>query len=112
MRIKKTASPKARRAIRANEEIAEIEEPVVEVEPEATDLLFEVTDVADVLAEVTGEDVVVEADGDVAEFTIGDEVFTVEAEGDEEILEARKVRGRAVKASTKPARRSVRRARR
>lgn len=112
MRIKKTASPKTRRAIKANEEIENIEEPVVDVEPEATELLLEVEDAAELLAEVTGEDVVVEAEGDVAEFTIGQDVYTIEAEGDEEVLEARRVRGRAVKASRRPMRRSVRRARR
>lgn len=68
------------------------EEQVVDVAPEATDLLFEATDVAEVIAEVTGQDVAVEADGDVVEFTVGEDVYTVEAEGDEEILESAKMK--------------------
>lgn len=95
-----------------------------DVAPEATDLLFEAEDVADLVAEVTGENVTVEADEDTAEFTIGEgeeaEVITVEAEGDEEVLEActRISRGRrSVKASTSTSRtraprRTVRRSRR
>ena len=89
----------------------------VEVAPEATDLLFEAEDVAELVAEVTGEAVEVTVDDDAVTFAIGDDEFTVEAEGDEEILEAsRKVlRGkRRVSASTsrrvasrKPAQRRV-----
>lgn len=89
----------------------------VEVAPEATDLLFEAEDVAELVAEVTGEAVEVTVDDDAVTFAIGDDEFTVEAEGDEEILEAsRKVlRGkRRVSASTsrkvaprKPAKRRV-----
>ena len=104
MRIRKTASPRTRRSIRANED--------VQVAPEATDLLFEVEDVADLVAEVTGEEVVVEADESTAEFTVGEDVYTVEAEGDEELLEAStRARGRAIKSSTRPrtVRRSTRR---
>ena len=86
-----------------------------EVAPEATELLFETEDVAELLAEVTGEDVAVEATDEAVEFTVGEEdVYTVEPEGDEEILEAStrmKRAAKAVKASTKPvrARRAVRR---
>ena len=75
----------------------------VEVASEATDLLFEAEDVAELVAEVTGEAVEVTVDDDAVTFAIGDDEFTVEAEGDEEILEAsRKVlRGkRRVSAST------------
>ena len=75
----------------------------VAVAPEATDLLFEAEDVAELVAEVTGEAVEVTVDDDAVTFAIGDDEFTVEAEGDEEILEAsRKVlRGkRRVSAST------------
>ena len=96
-----------KRKIVAEEEIPmetpEVAEGEVEVAPEATDLLFEAEDVAEILAEVTGEEVEVTADGDTATFAIGDEEFTVEAEGDEEIVEARKkeIRGKKpVKAST------------
>ena len=111
MRIKAQPSS-ARRARRvvANE--------AVEIAPEATELLFETEDVAEVVAEVTGEEVSVEVAGDVVELTVGEgedaEVFTIEPEGDEEILEAstKVIRKQAVKASTRPAKRAVRRARR
>lgn len=59
-----------------------------DVATEATDLLFEVEDVADLVSEITGEDVEVTADESTAEFTVGDDVYTVEADGNEEILEA------------------------
>lgn len=86
----------------------------VDVAPEATDLLFEAEDVAELVAEVTDEEVTVETSeaGDTVEFTVGEDVFTIEADGDEEVLEAsrRNVRGkRSVKAS---ARRNAPRSRR
>ena len=58
---KKNRSVKAntrgyRRPIKADDEVEVVETPVeTEVAPEATDLLFETEDVADLLAEVTGE---------------------------------------------------------
>ena len=96
----------ARRPIKAaeEEEIEEIDEPEVEVAPEASDLLFEAEDVAELVAEVTGQEVAVTAEDDVITFEVGDDVFTVEAEGDEEILESTKVDKRdkaPVKASRK-----------
>ena len=84
------------------------------VAPEATDMLFEAEDVAELVAEVTGEEVTVEVDDadDSVIFTVGKEEFTIEPEGDEEILEAsrKQLRGKAsVKASEKaPARKAVR----
>lgn len=77
-----------------------------EVAPEAADLLFEAEDVAELVAEVTGQPVEVSAEdeGNAVTFTVGDDEFTVEAEGDEEILESvrRTFRGkRPVSASTK-----------
>ena len=60
----------------------------ISIEPEATDLLFEAEDVAELLAEVTGSPVDVSADGSVVSFDIGDETYTIEAEGDEEIVES------------------------
>lgn len=71
-----------KRKITAGEEI--------EVAPEATDLLFEAEDVAELVAEVTDEEVTAEVtdDGSV-EFTVGeDDIYTVTPEGDEEVLEA------------------------
>lgn len=75
------------------------------VEPEASDLLFEAEDVAELVAEITGENVEVTADEDSVVFAVGDDEYTVEAEGDEEVLEAvrRPLRNKkAVKASRKP----------
>lgn len=62
----------------------------VSVDPEATDLLFEAEDVADLVAEVTGDSVEVSVaeDGDTVTFEVGDEEYIVEAEGDEEVLES------------------------
>lgn len=82
-----------RKAIRAAEEDApkgtETEETgTVEVAPEATELVFEAEDVAQLVAEVTGEDVEVEADENSVVFTVGNYDYTVEPEGTEEILEA------------------------
>lgn len=84
----------------------------VEIAPEATELMFEVEDVADLVAEITDQPVQVEADEDTVEFTVGEDVYTVEAEGDEEILESRRARsGRTIKANTarKPMGKVVRR---
>lgn len=66
------------------------------VAPEATDLLFEAEDVAELVAEVTGEPVEVTTDEDVVTFAVGDAEYTVEADGDEEVLETsrRAFRGR------------------
>ena len=87
----------------------------VNVAPDATDLLFEAEDVAQLVAEVTGQPVDVEKaeDGNSVEFTVGEDVFTVTAEGDEEVLEAvRKPlkKKKPVSASTKrkPAGKTVR----
>ena len=88
----------------------------VSVAEEATDLLFETDDVAQLVAEVTGEDVQVTTDPetDSVVFGIGQDEFTVTPEGDEEILEARRMPKKpAVKASTRtktfsPSRKSVR----
>lgn len=60
----------------------------VQVAPEATDLLFEAEDVAELVAEVTGEPVEVTVEDDSVTFAVGDSEYTIEAEGDEEILEA------------------------
>lgn len=59
-----------------------------DIDPEATELLFETQDVADLLAEATGEDVEVTADEDQVEFAVGDDVLTATPDGDEEVLEA------------------------
>lgn len=102
-----------KRKITADEDI--LDTPVatdgagdVDVDPEATDLLFEAEDVAELVAEVTGEPVEVEVDdGNSVKFTVGEDEFNVEAEGNEEILESVRTRKKAVKASTSAAKKST-----
>ena len=95
-----------RRAIKADEEFDDIEEiedmPVddmpiedevieeeaeVTVDEEASELLFEAEDVAELVAEVSGLPVDVTVDEDAVTFTVGDDEFTVTPDGDEEIVE-------------------------
>lgn len=111
--IKASNIRRARKAIKADEEIEEevIEEPAVDVEPEASDLLFEAEDVAELIAEVTGDDVAVTAEDDIVTFEVGEDEFTVSAEGDEEILESTRKplkNKKTVKASKRVARRARR----
>lgn len=81
------------------------DEGEVTIDPEATDLLFEAEDVAELLSEYAGQAVDVTVEDDKVVFAVGDVELTAEAEGDEEILEAassRALRGkRTVSASTK-----------
>lgn len=100
-----------RRAIRAaEEEEIEVEEEEVggvDVAPEASDLLFEAEDVAELVAEVTGQEVSVTVEDDVVTFEVGEDAYAVEAEGDEEILETTRkpLRGKSsVRASRRVAR--------
>jgi len=60
----------------------------VSVDPEATELVFEAEDVAELLAEATGQDVAVTVDTDAVVFEVGEEEFTVQPDGGEEILES------------------------
>ena len=95
MRINKT------KRIQANEDI--------DVAPEATELLFEAEDVAQVVAEATGQDVAVDVTDEGVEFTVGEgeeaDVIYVEPDGDEEVLESStRSCKRSVKASTRAAR--------
>lgn len=114
MRIVKATTKKkiaTKRPVRAEEEIMD----EMEVAPEATDMLFEAEDVAELVKEVTGEDVTVEVDDeeDLVIFTVGEDEYTIEPDGDEEILEASRkaLKGKApVKASRnirKPARKAT-----
>ena len=110
-KTKRTSTRRPMRTVRANEEfddVQDIEEGVaadgaVEIDPEASDLLFEAEDVAELVAEVTGEAVEVTVEDDSVTFAVGEDEYTVEAEGNEEILEASRLtlRGkRRVAAST------------
>jgi hypothetical protein len=59
-----------------------------EVAEEAADLLFEADDVAELIAEITGEDVSVEADETAVTFDVAGEKFTCEADEDDEVVES------------------------
>lgn len=85
-----TKAIKADDELDVEDELPEVEDTDVEVSPEATELLFETKDVAQLLAEVTQQPVDVDTtdDGESVEFTVGDDVYTVESEGDEEVLES------------------------
>lgn len=108
------------KAVKADEEVEEApvapedpEAPETEVAPEATELLFETEDVAQLLAEVTDEDVTVDVDDDTDEivFTVADEEYTVAPDGEEELLEAstRIMGKKRVSAASKLRKRPVRR---
>lgn len=105
------------KAVKADEEVEETpvpeETPDTEVAPEATELLFETEDVAQLLAEVTDEDVTVDVDDDTDEivFTVADEEYTVAPDGEEELLEAstRIMGKKRVSAASKLRKRAVRR---
>lgn len=114
-----------KKRITAAEEVEEQVEETVEtgaedvvVDEGAQDLLFEAEDVAELLAEVTGEPIEVTADENSVVFSVGEDEFTVEAEGNEEVLESvrKPLRGKkTVSASTRrtgkrPAGRTVRKA--
>lgn len=73
----------------------------VNIDPEAYDLMFEASDVAELVSEITGEEVSVEADGNQVVFNVGEDTYTVEADEDDEILECTRVSSkRAIKANT------------
>lgn len=76
-----------KRSIKAAEEIEE-EVQDITVAPEATDLLFEAEDVAELLAEVTDQVVEVAVDGEDVVFNVGEDEFVVTPEGDEELVES------------------------
>lgn len=109
----------SRRFIRSDEDIEDIQVDDIDVEEAPVDeapieeetfeeeILFEAADVAEVLAEVTGEPVDYTVDDETTEvtFTVGDDEITVTPEGDEEVVEeSTRVRGRKIAASQKLAR--------
>ncbi len=108
---------RATKSIKAAEDIDDVDITVnnadVDVAPEASDLLFEAEDVAQLVAEVTGDDVVVETDddADTVTFTVGDDQFEVQPDGDEEIVEASTRFSRKKKTVSASTRRSAGRAR-
>lgn len=68
-----TKAIKADDELDVEDELPEVEDTDVEVSPEATELLFETEDVAQLLAEVTQKPVDVDTtdDGESVEFTVG-----------------------------------------
>jgi hypothetical protein len=107
----KSRSSRSSRSVKGADEI---EEGIgdVQVDEDVEGLVFDPQDVADLLAEVTGEDIEAEVadDGDAVTFRVGEEEYEVQADEDTEILEARKIsdsktdveksKSKSVKAST------------
>lgn len=102
----KASKKVTRRVVRASQQIKadedldtedvdntpDVEEDVdtdVDVAPEAADLLFETDDVAQLVADVTQQpvDVEVSDDNNSVDFTVGDDVYTVESDDSDEIVE-------------------------
>ena len=95
MRLNKNRKPMTKRPVKAETEIA----------TEAADLLFEVEDVAQLVAEITGEDVDVTADENEVTFAVAGEEFTCSAEEDIDEVESSRSIKRSMKrvaASRKP----------
>ena len=81
--------------ISRNRRVFASDEADVSVDASATDLLFETQDVADLISNVTGEDVEVTVEDDVEDgvtFAVGEDEYTVTPDGDEEILESTRAR--------------------
>lgn len=118
VRASTNARPIRRRRVMADEDILVDDQTLMDdpIEDEVVDgeILFEVEDVAELLEEVTETPVDAETtdDGEVI-FTVGEDEYTVTPDGDEEILESRRIaRGRrAVRASTNRRVRGARRRR-
>lgn len=110
----------SRRPIKSEDEIEEIDDFDDEdfegdlpedVPAEESELLFEVGDVAEVLAEATGEPVDYTIDDETTEvtFTVGEDEITVTPEGDEEVVEeSTRVRGRKIAAARRMRRQAAR----
>lgn len=108
MKIYRKGVKNRRRVVKAEDELDVEDTPMpagegdVSVDPEATDLLFEAEDVAQLVAEVTGEDVEVTIDdeADNVSFAVGEDVYTVEPDEDVDVLESCKTpKKSSVKAS-------------
>jgi hypothetical protein len=80
----------------------------VDVAPEASELLFEAQDVAELIAEVTEKPVEVNADEDTVVFSVDGVEFTVEADGnEEEVMESRRIRNKKSVRASRAIRRPV-----
>lgn len=77
----------------------------VDVDADVEGLVFDPEDVAELLAEVTGEDIEAEVadSGDAVTFRIGEDEYEVQADEDTQILEARSLSkgSKPIKASTR-----------
>ena len=129
---RRLSSASTRRPVRASRKIVKAEDEIEEIDDidvadddvdfddadfedapvEESEILFEAEDVAEVLAEATGEPVDYTVDDETTEvtFTVGENEITVTPEGDEEVVEeSTRVRGRKIAASCKMMRQPARR---
>ena len=127
---RRLSSASTRRPVRASRKIVKAEDEIEEIDDidvddvdfddadfedapvEESEILFEAEDVAEVLAEATGEPVDYTVDDETTEvtFTVGENEITVTPEGDEEVVEeSTRVRGRKIAASRKMMRKPARR---
>lgn len=127
---RRLSSASTRRPVRASRKIVKAEDEIEEIDDidvddvdfddadfedapvEESEILFEAEDVAEVLAEATGEPVDYTVDDETTEvtFTVGENEITVTPEGDEEVVEeSTRVRGRKIAASRKMMRQPARR---
>ena len=127
---RRLSSASTRRPVRASRKIVKAEDEIKEIDDidvdddvdfddadfedapvEESEILFEAEDVAEVLAEATGEPVDYTVDDETTEvtFTVGENEITVTPEGDEEVVEeSTRVRGRKIAASRKMTRKPER----
>lgn len=127
---RRLSSASTRRPVRASRKIVKAEDEIEEIDDidvdddvdfddadfedapvEESEILFEAEDVAEVLAEATGEPVDYTVDDETTEvtFTVGENEITVTPEGDEEVVEeSTRVRGRKIAASRKMLRKPAR----
>lgn len=129
---RRLSSASTRRPVRASRKIVKAEDEIEEIDDidvdddvdvdfddadfedapvEESEILFEAEDVAEVLAEATGEPVDYTVDDETTEvtFTVGENEITVTPEGDEEVVEeSTRVRGRKIAASRKMMRKPAR----
>lgn len=99
----------SRRRILADDDIEEMDVPEMDDTVE-TALLFEAEDVAELLREVTGKDVDMDADEGVVNFIIDDETFTITPPANTEVVESstRHRRSRSIRANSARRGRSIR----
>lgn len=80
------------------------------VEPEDVGFMFDAEDVADLVSEVTGEEVEIAVEDDAVTFTVGEDEYTVEPDEGAEVMEMTRVPAKktAVAANTATKKTAVR----